>query len=297
MHLDYSNSYFLPSTTTCSRIRRMPDKPQYAVFAGIYSAELHRVWENDQRIPTVSSRRAWAAARNVNPSAVHAWWQKRKARAKKLKIHVPDEMYDMEVGIPPKLVVKNEEVQGPLDAQANEEEELDPYDHSVLERLREDLVSARVSSPVSLAPFDYFLPDSDAIENEASPISSPLPPSSPALSAVGDDLCLSSSPPSSPFMDVRDLMLERPPSPMDLDVETLCSECVPVPASNTPADTDSRSLVLPGDAGIVKHSPNRSLALLPLTLRRTCRSGSSGARSRRDAPRPYRVRSIPFVDR
>ncbi|KAF9554285.1 hypothetical protein CPC08DRAFT_784880 [Agrocybe pediades] len=53
------------------------------------------------RIPTVQSRRAWAAARNLNPATVNAWWYRRRAIAKKFRMVIPKEEYELEVGNPP----------------------------------------------------------------------------------------------------------------------------------------------------------------------------------------------------
>lgn len=43
-------------------------------------AELTLVWAADKRLPTVTSRRTWAAARGVDAAAVHRWFQKQRYR-------------------------------------------------------------------------------------------------------------------------------------------------------------------------------------------------------------------------
>jgi hypothetical protein len=94
-------------------------KPKFRPLTGIYSNELNAIWANDPRIPTPASRKAWATARGLNPTSVHNWWYRRRPQAKKLKIRIPNETYEMEVGRvptppptpPPK--VKEEELEEP----------------------------------------------------------------------------------------------------------------------------------------------------------------------------------------
>ena len=94
-------------------------KPKFRALTGVYSDELNAIWASDPRIPTHASRKAWATARGLNPTSVHNWWYRRRPRAKKLRIKIPNETYDMEVGRvptppptpPPK--VKEEDVEEP----------------------------------------------------------------------------------------------------------------------------------------------------------------------------------------
>ncbi|KAG6817563.1 hypothetical protein H0H87_006940 [Tephrocybe sp. NHM501043] len=69
--------------------------------------ELYRIWDEDKRIPTVESRREWAAARNIVPQDVHRFFSRQKYRLKKSHRCIPKGTYDMVVGIPP--VIKEEE--------------------------------------------------------------------------------------------------------------------------------------------------------------------------------------------
>ena len=55
------------------------------------------------------SWRAWAEARNVNLVNVHSWWYRRRPLAKKLKIKIPGEQYELAVGNPP-LILEIEEI-------------------------------------------------------------------------------------------------------------------------------------------------------------------------------------------
>ncbi|KAJ6509055.1 hypothetical protein C8R45DRAFT_759799, partial [Mycena sanguinolenta] len=81
-----------PSNTT-------PSQPGRLALA--HFDELYAIWPADPRIPSVESRRAWALARNVNPSYVHTWFQRRRPIAKKLKMRIPSETYELPVGNPP----------------------------------------------------------------------------------------------------------------------------------------------------------------------------------------------------
>jgi len=69
----------------------------------LHLQELNDVWETDRRIPTVSSRRKWAEARNLNPINVHNWWYRRKKIAKKFRIRIPAGVYELDVGVPPEI--------------------------------------------------------------------------------------------------------------------------------------------------------------------------------------------------
>jgi hypothetical protein len=72
-----------------------------APLASIYVAELEKIWAIDKRIPTPASRKAWATARGLDPTVVHTWWYRRRPRAKKLKIRIPSDTYDLGIGRPP----------------------------------------------------------------------------------------------------------------------------------------------------------------------------------------------------
>ncbi|KAJ6512057.1 hypothetical protein C8R47DRAFT_1093279 [Mycena vitilis] len=74
--------------------------------------ELSAIWPANPRIPSVESRRAWALARNVTPSNVHNWFSRRRTIAKKLKLRIPQETYELPVGNPPvvPVIVKDEPV-------------------------------------------------------------------------------------------------------------------------------------------------------------------------------------------
>ncbi|KAF8816840.1 hypothetical protein BYT27DRAFT_7067549, partial [Phlegmacium glaucopus] len=66
----------------------------------VHFEELSNIWEIDRRIPTVASRTAWSLARNLNPQNVNRWWYRRKIVAKKFKIKMPGDSYELDVGIP-----------------------------------------------------------------------------------------------------------------------------------------------------------------------------------------------------
>ncbi|KAJ7935428.1 hypothetical protein B0H13DRAFT_475185 [Mycena leptocephala] len=91
-------------------------------LALVHFDELFAIWPADPRIPSVESRRAWALARNITPSYVHAWFQRRRPAAKKLKLKIPDETYELPVGTPPvvPIVIKDEPVESEVPAPTNE---------------------------------------------------------------------------------------------------------------------------------------------------------------------------------
>lgn len=68
-------------------------------------AELIAIWAVDKRMPSVASRRTWAAARGLNPARVHAWWCRRRAIEKKRRVKMEKGTYELDVGTPPIIVV------------------------------------------------------------------------------------------------------------------------------------------------------------------------------------------------
>jgi len=57
--------------------------------------ELREIWKHDPRVPTIASRYAWAASRNVDATRVHTWFYTRKIKAKKAGTPISNETYDM----------------------------------------------------------------------------------------------------------------------------------------------------------------------------------------------------------
>ncbi|KAJ7125619.1 hypothetical protein C8R43DRAFT_1029596, partial [Mycena crocata] len=80
--------------------------------------ELALIWPADPRIPSPESRRAWALARNLAPSNVHKWFQRRRPIAKKLRLKIPNDTYELPVGNPPviTIVIKDEPEQSEVPA-------------------------------------------------------------------------------------------------------------------------------------------------------------------------------------
>ncbi|TFK17625.1 hypothetical protein FA15DRAFT_604725, partial [Coprinopsis marcescibilis] len=76
-------------------------KDVYQPLHVLHFEELARAWDKDLRIPTVTSQKAWAAARGVNPVNVNSWWYRHRHVAKKLRVKIPLETYDINVGTPP----------------------------------------------------------------------------------------------------------------------------------------------------------------------------------------------------
>ncbi|TFK17938.1 hypothetical protein FA15DRAFT_710342 [Coprinopsis marcescibilis] len=92
-------------------------KDVYQPLHVLHFEELARAWDKDLRIPTVASRKAWAAARGMNPVNVHSWWYRCRHVVKKLRIKILLETYDIDVGTPPDippLPVKEEVVDGSI---------------------------------------------------------------------------------------------------------------------------------------------------------------------------------------
>ncbi|KAI6044607.1 hypothetical protein EDC04DRAFT_2528126, partial [Pisolithus marmoratus] len=57
--------------------------------------ELRAIWREDQRIPSVASRRAWAISRNADPTLVNSWFHRRKAAAKRAGEPIAPESYEL----------------------------------------------------------------------------------------------------------------------------------------------------------------------------------------------------------
>ncbi|KAJ6584738.1 hypothetical protein B0H19DRAFT_1106328 [Mycena capillaripes] len=93
--------------------------------APVHLDELFAIWPADPRIPSVESRRKWALARNITPSYVHTWWQRRRPAAKRLKLKIPKDTYELPVGTPPVVlvVIKDEPAEPDLEIPATTNDE------------------------------------------------------------------------------------------------------------------------------------------------------------------------------
>ncbi|KAJ7695955.1 hypothetical protein B0H17DRAFT_837302, partial [Mycena rosella] len=69
-------------------------------LAIVHIDELCVIWPADPRIPSVESRRAWALARNIVPSRVHDWFSSRRRVAKRLRLKIPADTYELPVDAP-----------------------------------------------------------------------------------------------------------------------------------------------------------------------------------------------------
>jgi hypothetical protein len=67
----------------------------------VHLQELWDEWKSENRVPTVASRRAWAAARKVSPHHVHSWFSRRKTQANKAGRTLAEGTYVLSVGSPP----------------------------------------------------------------------------------------------------------------------------------------------------------------------------------------------------
>ncbi|CAA7266179.1 unnamed protein product [Cyclocybe aegerita] len=81
----------------------------------VHFEELSSAWEANRRIPTHASRRAWAEARNLDARNVHNWWYRRRKLAKRWRISIPRDQYDIDVGTPPTIPEAEPKVEPPTD--------------------------------------------------------------------------------------------------------------------------------------------------------------------------------------
>ena len=89
----------------------------------VHVAELDLFWATDKRMPSLVSRRAWAAARGVNSSAVNVWFQrKRYCEGRRRGGRLPGGSYDLQFS----LTTSSEVVSKNEDAAVKEELPLTP---------------------------------------------------------------------------------------------------------------------------------------------------------------------------
>ncbi|KAJ3740204.1 hypothetical protein DFH05DRAFT_458913 [Lentinula detonsa] len=135
--------------------------------------ELNELWESDKRLPTLSSRREWATARNLPPTIVNAWWWTKRRNARDRGLPLACENYHLPVGNPPETALIKVE---PVD----EDEDLTAMNPS------------RSSSPINDTLSDYSDPSFDLLSSDRSRHSSPrtsLPPSSDQGNSQNLDIC------------------------------------------------------------------------------------------------------------
>ncbi|KAG6823538.1 hypothetical protein H0H93_003453, partial [Arthromyces matolae] len=80
------------TTTRKTKIPKVEDDADPSVLRPMPLAnldELFAIWANDMRIPTVESRRKWAAARNLAFQDVHRFFWRQKAQLKKSNKSLP----------------------------------------------------------------------------------------------------------------------------------------------------------------------------------------------------------------
>lgn len=158
-----------PKPRTKYRINtKAPNQPNQPHNCHI--VELYSIWNLDQRVPTVSSRNAWALARNINASSVHKWFAKRKATLKKKRIRngltISDETYELPIGTPP--IIKLEE---------EEEEEFASISYAPI-KMEEEKPSVEDTSDFRSSPTSTLF-DSDPLTPEFASASSDTSCSSP----------------------------------------------------------------------------------------------------------------------
>ncbi|TFK18887.1 hypothetical protein FA15DRAFT_660364 [Coprinopsis marcescibilis] len=168
-------------------------KDVYRPLHVLHLEELARAWDKDLRIPTVASWKAWAAARGVNPVNVHSWWYRRRHVAKKLRVKIPLDMYDIDIGTPPdippppvKEEVEDIAVDGGIYARssplAEADDTLGPTEPpSSPFRPLHDLLMEPL--PTKTSDVCAYSVDSGPGCSRLSPILDDLPPSSPIMSS------------------------------------------------------------------------------------------------------------------
>ncbi|KAG6842375.1 hypothetical protein C0991_007505 [Blastosporella zonata] len=136
--------------------------------------ELYKIWDADKRIPTVESRRAWAAARNLASQDVHRFFSRHKALLKKARQILPTGTYILPVGTPP-VIKQEEEIPPPKERKRKVTRSTVKAEHWG--------VHIKSDPPTSDTFVASPLPDKKNILRFSSPLppSSPSVPSSPAL--------------------------------------------------------------------------------------------------------------------
>ncbi|PSS38081.1 hypothetical protein PHLCEN_2v61 [Hermanssonia centrifuga] len=68
-------------------------------LSDIHRAELDAIWSKDKRMPTLNSRRAWAASHKISPAIVHAWFSRKRYNAVNRHAEtLPEGEYDLQIG-------------------------------------------------------------------------------------------------------------------------------------------------------------------------------------------------------
>lgn len=75
-------------------------KPDATALSSEHINELKTIWKLNQRVPSLASRRAWAAARKIYPFLVHRWFASRKSYARQRDQTFSNETYELSVAAP-----------------------------------------------------------------------------------------------------------------------------------------------------------------------------------------------------
>ncbi|EGO22776.1 hypothetical protein SERLADRAFT_471182, partial [Serpula lacrymans var. lacrymans S7.9] len=62
--------------------------------------DLWTIWRYDQRLPSKTSRNAWALSRGADPEKVDTWFYRRKTAARKAGNPLSDETYELPLDAP-----------------------------------------------------------------------------------------------------------------------------------------------------------------------------------------------------
>jgi hypothetical protein len=96
-----------PKTQAYYAIKSTPQDPAPPLLPLAIREELWAIWKSDPRVPTVASRRAWAASRGVSYVRVDQWFSARKSKAKKAGEMISNDSYVLEV-VPVDIGVKRQ---------------------------------------------------------------------------------------------------------------------------------------------------------------------------------------------
>ena len=90
--------------TQTASVSATPKSKGQTVITGAIQRDLNTIWNTKPGVPTVESRRAWAAARGIPSDKLSSWFCRRRARAKAcgsvweddyhLDVHAPDPVED-----------------------------------------------------------------------------------------------------------------------------------------------------------------------------------------------------------
>src|SRR5882672_8170917 len=89
-----------PKDSNPQELKHNPTSKPISTIPPHVVAELLALWSSDPRVPSASSRREWAALRQVNTSKIGAWFSRRKAAARKAGNPISEDTYELSLDPP-----------------------------------------------------------------------------------------------------------------------------------------------------------------------------------------------------